>query len=104
METLQMSYESTQEVEQNSVKNSTEQYKNEISKVLSQNATEQLSDIFWLTKEQTEKLSNENEVNTMEAQLAKIMWKYNEMLELEQKPFSLASVMDDYEEYEKRVA
>ena len=112
METIK-NYENLQKVEENQkINKNTEQYKNSVSNTLNYNATKELVEIFWLNKEQiskltnnkTERLSNENEVNSMEAQLAKMFWKYDEIIELPNQPISLASVMHEYDEYEKRVA
>ncbi|MCD5385316.1 hypothetical protein LRZ95_01465 [Candidatus Gracilibacteria bacterium] len=112
METIK-NYENLQKVEENQkINKNTEQYKNSVSNTLNYNATKELVEIFGLNKEQiskltnneTERLSNENEVNSMEAQLAKMFGKYDEMIELSNQPISLASVMHEYDEYEKRVA
>jgi hypothetical protein len=49
-------------------------------------------------------LANSNEVNNIEFQLAKVFWKYQEMITLNNNPFTVESVMKNYEDYEARVA
>lgn len=53
---------------------------------------EELLKVFWIKE-----LSNENEVNSQEAELAQIFGKYEDMIELNnlkpKQPLSLASVM-----------
>jgi len=112
MEAKNTNYESVKEADQNKVQEQSEQFKNKIENTLNNDATRQLAEIFNLNKEQIAKLTNEetneladsNEVNKVESQLAKVFWKYDEMMALNNNSFTVASVMKDYEEYEERVA
>jgi len=112
METRNINYESVKEADQSKVQEQSEQFKNKIENTLNNDATRQLAEIFNLNKEQIAKLTNEetneladsNEVNKVESQLAKVFWKYDEMMALNNNSFTVASVMKDYEEYEERVA
>ena len=112
METRNTNYESVKEADQSKVQEQSEQFKNKIENTLNNDATRQLAEIFNLNKEQIAKLTNEetneladsNEVNKVESQLAKVFWKYDEMMALNNNSFTVASVMKDYEEYEERVA
>jgi hypothetical protein len=79
--------------------------------ILTQKISTELADIFWIdsTKDDVHKILNsieqeKKEINSNELQLAKIFWKYEEMMALNNQSFTVASVMKDYEEYEQRVA
>ena len=60
------------------------------------------------TKEQINQLSDNNEINKDEAQLAKMFWKYEELMNINEKqvkePLSLVSVMQAYDKYELSAA
>jgi hypothetical protein len=72
------------------------QNKEKIANALNNDATRELAEIFWLNKEQinkltkkeTNELSDSNEVNKEEAQLAKILWKYDEIMKLNNKNYN----------------
>jgi len=112
METRNINYESVKEADQSKVQKQSEQFKNKIENTLNNDTTRQLAEIFNLNKEQivrltsneTNELANSNEVNNIEFQLAKVFWKYQEMITLNNNPFTVESVMKNYEDYEARVA
>ena len=105
-------FESNNLEQKNSIANNVNYTKDAIKNTIAKEATEELAKIFWLNKEQIIKLtsnevneiSNWNEVNKNEAQLAKMFWKYNELMKLENKqidkPISIASVMKAYDDSE----
>lgn len=104
METIKTNYESVN-TNTESVKNITNEYKNKVNDTLNTKVTEELAELFWLNKEQinkltqfeTTQLADSNEVNNVEAQLAKMFWKYDDMMELNKRPISLASAMEEME-------
>jgi len=109
METTKMNYDSVKETEYNKVQDNKDQFKNKVENTLSNDATRELAEIFWLNKEQitkltwieTAELADESEVNKTEAQLAKMFWKYEEIMQLSSKPISVAAVMNEFDEYER---
>jgi len=115
METRNTNYESVKEADQSKVQEQSEQFKNKIENTLNSEKEKILEYIFGLNEEQKQKinkytekeiikLSDSNEVNKVESQLAKVFWKYDEMMALNNNSFTVASVMKDYEEYEERAA
>ncbi len=88
----------------NQIKDVVNSNKDEVnSTLLNNNATRELDEIFWLGEEEVSILTrNNNEVNNMELQLAEILWKDNEMIELNRKtnytqPLSVSWVMNEFE-------
>lgn len=88
-------------------------YNKKVNDTLSYNATKELANIFWVdnqnihkqTKKDINGLSNNYEINNVEAKLAAMFWDktYNKMLDLaskqEQQPISYASVLENYDEH-----
>ncbi len=80
--------------------------KKRVHETLWQKVSNDLTELFWIekvkiiqnTKKETKEISNKNELNEIELQLAKIFWKVNQMKKLIKRPLSLAYVMQNYEE------
>lgn len=73
----------------------------------------ELAKLFWIdnTKNNVNKIlypevlaEDKKEVNSMEEQLAEMFWKKEQIKALNTPTFTVANVLDEYEEYESRVA
>ncbi len=126
MKNLENSYRDIDKVHDNNIidvhKNHTV---NRVNQTLWENVSNNLAELFWLSKEhlakltknKTEEISDENEINIMEAQLAIMFWKYDKIVWLnktnenkrynqndikinKKEPLSMASVLSHYDSNE----
>jgi len=105
-------------IENNSISNeelanAVHKNKDKVNATLAQKVNEQINKLFLsetskiteVAKEKTEELENKNEVTLVEEQLAAMFWKqeaFNKLKKVNENIhiLSLASVLEDYDEYE----